>query len=205
MVGSSAPVSPTIIVPMRATDKPTTLIFDMGGVLVHLDWDRVCDPLARLSDQSADVVLKEVVNGPIVKYAMMGLIGPQQFHETLCQRLSISLGYDEFAEIWVRLLSANEEIVPLIDSLKTQYRLVLASNTDRIHFAFCSKHFNVLQRFSTFFLSYEMGLLKPDPAFFHDVLAGLGTAPEECVFVDDRLENVEAARSVGITSLPNPT
>ena len=48
---------------------------------------------------------------------------------------------------------------------------------------------------------YKMGLLKPDPAFFHHVLGTLDTPAADCVFIDDRGENVEAARVIGITAL----
>ncbi|HCP23855.1 MAG TPA: HAD family phosphatase, partial [Dehalococcoidia bacterium] len=43
--------------------------------------------------------------------------------------------------------------------------------------------------------------LKPDPAFFQRILGGLGAPPEECVFIDDRPENVESARTLGIDAL----
>ena len=49
-----------------------TVIFDMGGVLVDLDWEQVCAPLANLSPKNADAVRREVVNGPIVKTSMTG-------------------------------------------------------------------------------------------------------------------------------------
>ncbi len=46
-----------------------------------------------------------------------------------------------------------------------------------------------------------MGLLKPDPQFFHHILSQLGEVPSDCVFIDDTQEHVESARGVGITSL----
>ena len=46
-----------------------------------------------------------------------------------------------------------------------------------------------------------MGLLKPDPEFFHYILKSLNAPASECIFIDDRAENVAAALSVGITSL----
>jgi HAD superfamily hydrolase (TIGR01509 family) len=58
-----------------------------------------------------------------------------------------------------------------------------------------------VQAFDRFFLSYEMGLLKPDPAYFHHVLYGLWASPASCIFIDDRPENVRSARNLGIIGL----
>lgn len=177
---------------------PKTVIFDLGGVLVNLDWDLVC---ARLQEHSAlPDVRPEVANGPIVMSAMLGQLTPHAYHEALCRKLVASLTYEEFINIWNSLLSANEDIVPLVERLKPDHRLVLGSNTDPIHFPYALQQFPVLKNFEQYFLSYEMDLAKPDPAFFHHILQNLDTAAAECIFIDDRAENVEAALSVGMTA-----
>lgn len=178
-----------------------TVIFDLGGVLVHLDWDKVCAPLARLSDLSYDAVMKEVQNGPIVQSSMLGRLDSQEFHRALCAKLHVEIEFDQFIDLWNGLLSANEDIAPLVEELGSGHRLVLASNTDAIHFAYSEQHFDVLRAFGQYFLSYEMGLLKPDPAYFHHVLYGLWVSPGDCIFIDDRVENVRSAQNIGIKSL----
>ena len=55
--------------------------------------------------------------------------------------------------------------------------------------------------FERYFLSCEMGLLKPDPNFFTAMLEDLGVPPEDCLFIDDTQPNVEAAKKLGITAL----
>ena len=176
------------------------IIFDLGGVLVHLDWDQVCGALETLSTLGTGAVRAEVVNGPIVSDSMRGNIGPQEFQQRLCDRLEIEISYEAFVEIWNGLLRPNQEIVPLVEGLKPGHKLVLASNTDAIHFSYSFEHCPVLHQFDRHFLSYEMGLLKPETAFFDHVLKALNAAPGDCVFIDDRSDNVEAARGVGITS-----
>ena len=178
-----------------------TILFDFGGVLVHLNWEKVCAPLAELSDRSSGYVRREVINGPLVQSAMRGELDPSQLHQKLSEKLRIDISYEDFLKVWSGLLSANEEIVPLVSRLKEDHRLVLASNTDQIHFTYSKQHFDVLQYIDPHFLSYEMGLLKPDPAFFRHVLQSLKATPGECVFIDDVAENVESARSLGITAV----
>ena len=186
--------------PWLKLDVAKTIIFDLGGVLVHLDWDQVCGALETLSTRGAGAVRAELVNGPIVSESMRGDFGTREFQQRLCDRLEIEISYEAFVEIWNRLLRPNQEIVPLVEGLKPGHKLVLASNTDRIHFSYSFEHFPVLHQFDRHFLSYEMGLLKPETAFFDHVLKALNAAPGDCVFIDDRSDNVEAARGVGITS-----
>ena len=97
--------------------------------------------------------------------------------------------------------SVCKAIVPLVERLKVDHRLILASNTDPIHFAHSVEHYPVLKNFERYFLSYEMRLTKPDPAYYRDVLDRLDVPAGDCVFIDDRTENVEAARGVGIASI----
>ena len=75
-----------------------TIIFDLGGVLVHLDWDKVCAPLTSLSDMSYDAVRKEVENGPIVHSSMLGALNPREFHRELCDRLHIDISFDRLRD-----------------------------------------------------------------------------------------------------------
>jgi len=178
-----------------------TIIFDIGGVIVDLDYKQVCAPLVELSGWDTASVREQVENGPIVIAAMKGLIEPREFHRLLCLELGISIGYDLFVKIWVRLLSDNKGIEQTIRELKSKFNLVLASNTDHIHFNFCVNNFSILSCFETRFISYDMGLLKPDPEYFHQVLRGLDQPLDEILFIDDRQENVESAKSVGITAL----
>ncbi|WP_375426269.1 HAD family hydrolase [uncultured Friedmanniella sp.] len=52
--------------------------------------------------------------------------------------------------------------------------------------------------FEAQFYSCEMGLAKPDPAYFHHVLDALGLQPEEALFMDDTEANVQSAAQLGI-------
>lgn len=184
-----------------ANSSIKTIIFDIGGVLVDTDYDKVCQPLAQLSGLDVAGVRNVVDGGPVVQAAMKGLIGAGELHEGVCRELGIDLGYEEFCEVWTGLLSLNQGIMPMIESLEPRYNLVLASNTEPIHWSYCARNYDVLNYYHRRFLSFEMGLIKPDPEYFHRVLGGLGASPEECVFIDDRQENVDSAKSVGITAV----
>ena len=178
-----------------------TIIFDLGGVLVNLDWDKVCAPLTDLSSQTYDAVMAEIQNGPIVELSMLGHLTPGEFHQALCAKISADIPFDPFIDIWNGILSADDDMASFVAELGSEHSLALASNTDAIHLAFARENFSVMGTFQQFFLSYEMALLKPDPAYFHHVLYGLWASPENCVFIDDRPENVRSASNIGINGL----
>ena len=76
----------------------------------------------------------------------------------------------------------------------------LATNQTRFR-ADIMRTFGYQQVFDQLLFSYELGAHKPDPAYFTAALDRVGAAAEETFFIDDKLENVEAAASLGITAV----
>ena len=58
-----------------------------------------------------------------------------------------------------------------------------------------------IDRFDVLVWSYQLGIAKPAPAIYRHALSLLGTLPEETLFIDDKRENIEAARALGIRSI----
>jgi putative hydrolase of the HAD superfamily len=63
------------------------------------------------------------------------------------------------------------------------------------------REFGWIQRFDVLVWSYQLGIAKPDAAIYRYTLGKLGTLPEETLFIDDKLPNVEAARALGIQAI----
>jgi putative hydrolase of the HAD superfamily len=63
------------------------------------------------------------------------------------------------------------------------------------------REFNWIHRFDVLVWSYQFGVAKPDPAIYCHTLDELGTKPKETLFIDDKRENVEAARALGMQSI----
>jgi len=61
--------------------------------------------------------------------------------------------------------------------------------------------FDWIQRFDVLVWSYQLGIVKPDPAIYRHTLSELGTRPEETLFIDDKRPNVEAAQALGIQAI----
>ena len=88
----------------------------------------------------------------------------------------------------------------VLEGLRTKYRLLLLSNVDAYYWSTgCASH-PELRHFDSVLLSCELGLANPNRRIFAHATATAGIAPANCFFVDDKLENIEAARSCGFNT-----
>lgn len=104
------------------------------------------------------------------------------------------------------LLDFPEHRLEFIEQLakENQYKMILLSNTNDLHIK-CVKAQMGIERynrfknaFDVFYLSYEMGMRKPDTEIFDFVLQENQLTPEETFFVDDVKENTNSAAALGI-------
>jgi putative hydrolase of the HAD superfamily len=77
---------------------------------------------------------------------------------------------------------------------------ILSNMGDSVH-ENMKREFDWLSRFDVLVWSYQLRMAKPDPAIYRHVLKELGTRPEETLFLDDKLVNVEAAQALGMIAL----
>ena len=108
-----------------------------------------------------------------------------------------------FDERWVETIGGPiEENVALMRRLKAAGRPVYAlSNFATVKFAIAPKMFDFLNDFDHAVISGHVGAAKPDPHIFESLFKQVGRRPEELLFVDDSLTNVEAARALGMPAI----
>ena len=101
----------------------------------------------------------------------------------------------------MRLVLSQPELMISEDLLKTlqqRYPLILVSNTNEAHVEFIAKNYPVFDYFKHKVFSFEVHAMKPDRGIYEYAIALSRTRPEALFFVDDREENVQAARELGI-------
>ena len=108
-----------------------------------------------------------------------------------------------FDERWVETIGGPiEENVALMRRLKADGRPVYAlSNFATVKFAIARSMFDFLGEFDHAVISGHVGVVKPDPRIFEILFERVGKRPEELLFVDDQLKNVEAARALGMPTI----
>ena len=105
---------------------------------------------------------------------------------------------DVFANIFGDIFTPNRPVCDLIPKLAANYRLVLASNSNGLHAAdFLPAFAGTLGHFQKLVFSYEVTARKPDAAFYRACQEHACCEPRQCLFVDDRTDNIEAAARHG--------
>ena len=179
------------------------VIFDFGGVLYEIDVGLSVKAFDELFVKYPYCERSELMNHETVDRFERGHFSSDEFRQLLKERLQQKVSDQEIDEAWKKLLLGEfPGRTAAIESLSKNVPVSLLSNTSSIHFDHfypeCEPLFELFERK---FLSFEMGLRKPEEKIYRYVLDELALLPEQVVFVDDMLENVQAAKEVGIHGL----
>ena len=110
----------------------------------------------------------------------------------------IADAYDDVLRIWLTIepIAATHDLVSALR--RSGVRCYLATNQAEHRGRYMRDDLGYLDLFDGAFYSHEMRVAKPDPEYFRVIVDTLGIAPGQALFLDDRLDNVESARSVGM-------
>ena len=179
-----------------------TVVFDLGGVL--LDWDpRYLYRDLFKNDERMEHFLGTVC-APAWNHTLdLGRSWSDARQEAVERYPEYTEYIDMYWDRWLDMFSGPiHETVDLLMYLKRKKIPVLAlSNWNDVKFQVALEEFPFLRLFDGRIVSGEVRLAKPDPAIYHMLLDTYKLNPRETFFVDDRLENVEAARNLGIEAV----
>ncbi len=174
------------------------VIFDLGNVLVFHDNALMYRCLGERASLSGEAVGRALAARELFEGTNRGRLDAAAIHREVCRTLGLDLEMDEFAALWSCHFTVNEAVLPLVEGLAGRVKLVLLSNTNALHTAYLRPRLALLERFDHLLFSNEVGLIKPEAAFFREALTRAGVAPEAAAFFDDHPPFVEAARGLGI-------
>jgi len=181
----------------------SAVISDLGRVVLWFDNNIFLRKLAdRAGKPFADI--KAAVHGDLelVRRFDGGAITPAGFHARVMALVGAKIPYEEFYGMYNDIFTPNPAAIDVLARVKAAgYKLLLLSNTDPERFGFVRRRFPEVGLFDGFALSYELELLKPDPAIYMAAAGAAGSRPGECVFVDDMEENVRAAVATGLAGV----
>jgi putative hydrolase of the HAD superfamily len=183
--------------PLRA------VIFDIGRVLVKLDVGRAIAGLSQGIPLGPEQLWSAIQTDPRWHDWQEGRISPHDWHLHVTKRLGSPLKFGEFRDAWNRSLDPQPiQSDDLFAALRTK-RLALLSNTDPIHVAHLEATYSFFQFFPVPVRIYSCSVKasKPSPVIFQAALKAVKSRAAEAVFIDDILEYVEAARSLGLEGI----
>ncbi|MBP9017193.1 MAG: HAD family phosphatase [Paludibacteraceae bacterium] len=183
----------------------SALIFDFGGVLINLSRQRCIDSFRTLGVRELEKYLDDFNQSGFFLKLEQGKISPEQFRNEVRKLTDQTLTDEQIDRAFCSfLLDIPEEKLKLLLDLRKRFKIYLLSNTNLIHMNFCRAqhfHFNGYSMddfFDKCYLSYELGLTKPDIRVFNAVIDDIGLAPQQCLFLDDGLKNIEQAQKTGL-------
>ncbi|PZU85510.1 MAG: HAD family hydrolase [Shinella sp.] len=182
--------------------NPSAVVFDIGGVLI--DWNPVhlYGPIFR-DEQATEAFLRDICNAAWNEQFDAG----KPFADGIAELIS---AYPDKAELiciywdrWEEMLGG--EIAGTVDILRrlknARIPVHAISNFSAETFPRAVAVFPFLDQFDTLVVSGREGLIKPDPEIFHLFLRRAGLDAADCIFIDDKADNIAAAASLGFHTL----
>lgn len=178
------------------------LFFDLGDVLVNVHMDRLFRNFSMITDIPLGKVQHEIkkINEPYLAF-QKGQLSKSDYFELLRKKFDLDVDDQILEQTHCDIFSLNSELLEFVRSIEGDYCFSIISNTDELHFNYILDSFHELDFFIKNTTSYEAGCLKPDEQIYTFALEKNSANPEQCLFVDDRVENVAGAQKLGITAL----
>lgn len=172
--------------------KFKALIFDFYGVICNEVVDEWLSKNFALSE------IKYVKN-LLVRPVDTGIISEGQFFQEI--GVLVNKSSMEVRNEWVNLVKINPEVVDLIISLKIKYKIYLLSNgsSSFIKNILITNHIESI--FTDTIISSDISIRKPNREIFEYLIRRSDYLPNEMIFIDDRAENIKAARMLSLEAI----
>jgi FMN phosphatase YigB (HAD superfamily) len=185
------------------------IIFDFGAVVINIYIPNAYRSFAKLSGKTPEEVRNLFESQGAYADFEVGKMSNEEFYSLLRKELNINSSEEELDEAWnSMLLDIPKERVEKLKELRTRYTILLLSNTNAIHVKKMKEIFlenfgieDFTKLFHIPYLSYEVGLLKPNASIYEYVLKDAGIKREETIFLDDNADNVKSALGIGLPTV----
>jgi putative hydrolase of the HAD superfamily len=129
----------------------------------------------------------------------VGEISSEAFFQGLKELLGLPVPLQKVQAAWDSLIvDFLPGVRELMREVKESHPLYALSNTNPSHIDLLDRNFPDMNLFDELFTSTGWRMRKPNPEIYEKLIATLNLEPQEILFVDDRPENIEGARAVGI-------
>ena len=186
--------------PLLAPGSADALLFDLGRVVLDIDFNKVMSIWAGHAGCAPDDVIARFVVADHFRHHETGAIDDAAFFRNLRSSPGIAISDAQFLEGWNAIFTGEMPgIAPLLARAAARMPLYAFSNTNPPHVAHLSRTYSeVLGHFREIFLSSTIGLRKPDAAAYDHVVKAIGVPAQRIVFFDDSADNIAGARARGL-------
>ncbi|GEM_PF-25681 len=181
------------------------IIFDYGGVILNIDYNRTVKAFKNLGFLEFDQLYSKAIQTDLFDKLEKGLITAEDFYGQIRLITGPPLKDQQIETAWnAIILDMPPDRIQLLEKVKKHYRIFLLSNTNEIHNKLYSRlllenyGYTFEDLFEKAYFSYQIGMIKPDPAIFERVLRDNGLGSRETLFIDDSIQHIRGAEKTGI-------
>ncbi len=189
--------------------EPTTIIFDLGGVLLNIDYNRSIEAFKKLGMKNFDNFFTQANQSKLFDGFDTGTISPVEFRNNIRNMSGLQLTDKQIDDAWnAMLLDMPPERIQLLNRVRQHYRIFLLSNTNAIHYPIYMQYMketygveSLEPLFEKQYLSFELGMRKPNRDIFERIIQENKLSPGKTLFIDDSKQHVHGAREAGLQAL----
>lgn len=180
------------------------IIFDLGGVLLDIDYKRTEQAFKQLGFDNFDEVYSQLQQSETFDLFETGDLSADEFRDAIREASGKELSDADIDKAWnAMILDLPEKHIDFLDNVRDDYRIVLLSNTNEIHLECIYDKFG--HEFTEFeylfertYYSHLVGYRKPEVEIFEEILEDREMEAGETLFIDDSPQHVEGAREAGL-------
>jgi glucose-1-phosphatase len=181
------------------------IIFDLGGVLLDIDFQKSIDAFKNLGIENFEEMFSQFKADELFEKLERGELNEEDFYAAIKKRTKLPVTNDEIDNAWNALiLHFRTKSLEYLEYLSHTCKLYLLSNTNSIHLKYFKQLFTketgkpILDvYFTKAWYSNEIGLRKPGTKIFEFILKEENLKAAETLFIDDTLSNIETAQKLG--------
>lgn len=179
------------------------LLFDLGGVIIDIDFDKTFAAWAQLSPMTFAEIRSQMSMDEPYRQHECGQIESAVYFQHLRERFKLDATDEQIEAGWNEIFVGEfTQTTDAILAVCNQIPCFAFSNTNLSHQrAWASRYARALTAFKDVFTSAELGIRKPDRAAFEAVAHQMGIELSRIVFFDDSAENIAGAHAVGMQTV----
>ncbi|MDX1950708.1 MAG: HAD family phosphatase [Verrucomicrobiota bacterium] len=169
------------------------VIFDLGNVLLHFDYSRAAEKIAKNCSIPEQELLQHLNQSPLLHRFETGHITAEEFFNEIRVASCYSGTFETFATEFGDIFWPAEEMIALNEQLQSEgIPTYIFSNTSPLAVEHIREQYPFFRHFSGYVLSYEHKAMKPAAAIYEVVESVTGKSGSQLIYIDDRVENTDA-------------
>ena len=191
---------------MKNCHSIKNIIFDFGGVILDIDPIQTVEAMYNLGFKDVERFKEPAFQIEIMEKFERGILSPEAFRNKVREFMGIKVCNHDLDDAWnALLLDIPEKRIQVLEEVKKHYNIYLLSNSNEIHYDMYLRDLQLRFGYLDFdklfhkaYFSFDLHLRKPNPEIFEFVMNQHNMQPEQTLFIDDTLEHIEVAKSLGL-------